>query len=674
MLLPVPGHGKETTESSSPDALNVLEESGDSLLHDYLLEEMRESYARRRADLERAFASAETLEARQERLRTGYRDLIGSFPERTPLNARVTGAIEGDGYRIEKVVYESWPRHHATASLYLPTEGKGPFPGVLVVCGHIATGKASADEELVCLLLVRNGFAVLCVDPIGQGERYQLLNPQGEPTTRGGTLEHTLVNVGGMLVRRGTVKHELWDNMRGIDYLVSRPEIDPDRIGCTGYSGGGTQTTFLMAFDDRVEAAGPCCYLMTLEDKFAWRPADGCQHLAGEGAEGIETADYIEMVAPKPIVILAALRDMFDIESTRRIYREARRVYDALGHPDGLDMFEWDDGHTYSKPRRQAAAQWFRRWLADDASPVLEPDEVAVYPPESLQVSQTGQALTEWRGANVIDLNLQTARNLAPARESFWRDHATSECLARVRALIGWRDDPTVPTVETVGEIASKGCRIEKLVLRRQGEVPVPALLFVPDGATEDPLPATLYVDSRGKDAEAGPDGEIWKLVREGRLVLSIDARGYGETADNPKDKDAKKFWNVDYRNAVLGFHLGRSLIGQRVEDIREALDALLARADVDPARVALVGIGAAGPAALHAAALDDRFAELRLGGSIESWIDDVVAKPMARDLMALVVPNALECYDLPDLVKAIAPRPVRVADPFHPVEESAMR
>jgi len=189
--------------------------------------------------------------------------------------------------------------------------------------------------------------------------------------------------------------------------------------------------------------------------------------------------------------------------------------------------------------------------------------------------------------------------------------------------------------------------------IERAGEPPVPALLFLP-AERNGKAPAVLYVDGRGKAHDAAPGRPIEALVKGGRAVLAIDARGFGETAP----ARPKWYWHNEYSISYLGIHLGRPLLGQRTEDVLAALEVLLAREEVEPDEVSLVGIGRAGPVALHAAAIDGRIGEVVIQRSITSWMD-VVATPLCRHQLEGVVPGALERYDLPDLVRAIAPRPV---------------
>ena len=178
----------------------------------------------------------------QDERRSFLRRQIGVFPERTPLNARVTGKLQGEGYRVEKVIFESRPQHHVTASLYLP-ETKGPHPAILIPCGHSHTGKASGQYQRAAILFARNGMAALCYDPISQGERYQVIDRDGgnahfedisrkltvpHPAVRHlCTTEHTLIGGGSILLGENLAQYRIWDGTRAIDQEKWRAECHP---------------------------------------------------------------------------------------------------------------------------------------------------------------------------------------------------------------------------------------------------------------------------------------------------------------------------------------------------------------------------------------------------------------------------------------------------------------
>ncbi len=652
-----PTAAAEKKGEATPDPLTVLpaDERPGEMLRDYLLDACDARLDARRKEVE-ALESADAVRERIDRVRKDWMDAVGPFPDRTPLEAKTVGTIDCDGYRIEKVLYESRPDHHVTANLYVPTDGERPMPGILVPCGHSKNGKASEAYQGISVLLARHGFVVLCYDPIGQGERCQLLDASGKPKVWG-TTEHTLTDIGARLAGASAATYRTWDGIRSIDYLISRPEVDAERIGCTGNSGGGTMTSYLMATDDRILAAAPSCYITSLRRLFhTIGPQDGEQNITAQVALGIDHADYITMRAPKPTLVLAATHDFFDIDGTWATFREAKRLYGILGFGKRVDLFEYPDKHGFNKPRREAALRWMRRWLQGIDDAANEP-ALTLQKDEALQVTESGQVVKDLGGTTVWDLNLRRAKALADDREAFWKQHPKEACLAEVRRLAGIREIKKRPTAKAVGTVKREGYRIEKMRIERDGEPPLPALLFLP-AERKGKLPAALYVDGRGKAAGAAPGGPIEALVKDGRAVLAIDARGFGETAP----AKPKRHWNNEYPIAYLGIHLARPLVGQRTEDVLAAVAVLLARKEIDPGQVRLVGIGRGGPVALHAAALDERFAEVLLERSIASWMD-VVATPLCKRQLGGIVAGALARYDLPDLVRAIAPRPVTVRE-----------
>jgi hypothetical protein len=308
-----------------------------------------------------------------------------------------------------------------------------------------------------------------------------------------------------------------------------------------------------------------------------------------------------------------------------------------------------------------------QRWLqdTDDAATETPP---AITKDAELQVTETGHAVPELKGRTAWDFNLDEAKRLAPEREAFWRNNPKEKCLAEVRRLAAVRPLTGKPTAKPCGTLKREGYTIEKLLIERPDEVPVPALLFLPEPRVGK-APAVLYVSGRGKADDAAPGGAIETLVKSGRAVLAIDVRGIGETAA----VTPKAYWSKEYPIAYLALHLARPLLGQRVEDTLAALDVLAARPEIDAGKIEIIGIDAAGPIALHAAALDGRLREVTLQHAIESWME-VVATPLSKNQLAQVVPAALTRYDLPDLVRAIAPRPVHVEDPVNAKGDSKQK
>jgi hypothetical protein len=386
-------------------------------------------------------------------------------------------------------------------------------------------------------------------------------------------------------------------------------------------------------------------------------PSDGCQWLPGEGAALIDHFDYCVMRADKPTLVLAARDDFFDILASRAAADETRRVYSALGKEKNFDFFEALSPHGFQRPHRQEATRFMRQWLLGDATAIRETDFEPL-PDEDIQVTQSGQLLEDFpEETTVAAMNLQAARELTPSRKAFWESTSATDQQKKIGELIGIHKPPLPFSIEKQGTIERENGRIEKMVFTREGDVPLPALLYMPRakaGGKNEPLQAVLYVDGRGKQAAAGGDGEIDRLVASGKAVLAVDVRGYGETRDTGSyHKDI----NDEERTSMLALYLGKPLLGQRVADVKTCLDFLERRPDIDASHVELVAVGRAGPVGLHAAYFDPRIRKLVLKDSIRSWIDDVVAQPLAPHLLAQVVPGALKYYDLTDLEAALGDR-----------------
>jgi cephalosporin-C deacetylase-like acetyl esterase len=415
--------------------LAVRAQDGDprQSLENYLKAEAKKHFDVRRQVVAN-LKTPEDIRKRQEFLKQKFLEALGGFPEKTPLNARVVGTLRCDGFRVEKVIYESRPHHHVTANLYLP-EDRTPVPGVLLPCGHSDNGKAAEAYQRACILMARNGLAVLCYDPIGQGERNQLLDKAGKPSIRG-TSEHTMIGIGALLVGQNTATYRIWDGIRSLDYLASRPEIDPKRLGCTGNSGGGTLTAYLMALDERIVAAAPSCYVTTLEKLFATiGPQDAEQNITGQVAFGMEHADFITMRAPRPTLMCVASRDFFDIDGAWTTFREASLIYAKLGHGERVALFEFDDKHGFSKPRREAAMRWLRRWLLGKDDAPTEGNS-KTFTDAELQCTRSGQVLEDFKGVSAFHLNAEKAKELAERRRPLWREDP-DKARQTIRTVIG---------------------------------------------------------------------------------------------------------------------------------------------------------------------------------------------------------------------------------------------
>lgn len=633
------------------------------------------------------------LEAWQRDRRAFFLRQLGGLPERTPLEARTVGRLQGAGYRVENVIFASRPGHHVTANLYLP-DAPGRHPGVIVPCGHSHDGKAAAAYQSMCILLAKHGMVALCYDPIGQGERYQMLDferdhthflaapklPVPHPRVRHlCTTEHTAMGLGCILLGSNVAQYRVWDGMRAIDYLQERDEVDPERIGCTGNSGGGTLTSYLMALDDRIVAAAPACYLTTFRRLLSTRGAqDAEQNIFGQLAFGMDEADYVIMRAPRPTLICAGRRDVtFDIEGTWETFRQAKTFAARLGFPERVDINDADLPHGFYLPQREAAARWLHRWLIGGDRPIREVDPAAVPDPPSdsdwtaasppdwtaaeLTCTPEGQVLLRSGERSVFAINAGIERSLRPRRQAAWAALAADGRRALVRSTIDGLAAPAAPPAPAaprrVGSVARPGYRIDRVVFSPEEGIDLPALSFVPDTPGGE---TTLYLHGTSMKADAGPGGPIEALVRRGHVVHAVELRGIGETETGHHKADyGHGSFGRDVQEIFLAYLLGRSYVGMRSRDVAAACHALVdtaapaaAGTAAAPRPVHLVAIGEAAIPALHAAALEPgRFASVRLVNMLPSWAD-LVASPGSHDQAVNVVHGALVHYDLPDLVE----------------------
>ncbi len=598
---------------------------------------------------------------------------LGGLPDRTPLNARVVGVLERDGYRIEKVIFESQPQFYVTANLYLPTRGQPPYPAVLFPLGHERGGKANPTWQQMLVTLAKRGYVCLDWDPIGQGERVQLYNEHFETAElSNSTDEHTMQGIQCLLAGDALARYTIWDGIRALDYLLSRPEVDSARVACTGNSGGGTHTAYLSALDDRIKVAMPSCYLTSwgrLLETIG--PQDAEQCIPGWLRDGLDHADFIYAFGPKPYLILSAIRDFFSISGARATYQEAQRTYAILGVPEKLLMFEADDGHGYSHPRRQAGYRWLDRWMKgmEDNKPEVP---VAAESAEILWCTASGQVTVSLGGETISDLNLKRALAVMPTRPPLTTPQAVAENRDRmqraVRQLTGFSPTTGPLVIKPYGEIARPGYRIEKLTYESEPGIIVPSLLFIPEGGKVR-KPAVIYVNEAGKSAGAGPGGEIEQLISKGFVVLAIDVRGEGETRPLPNDEQANEVYRLfgHYDSAMTAVLMGKTLVGMRAGDVVRGVDLLASRREVDAGKIFGFGVGAGALVLLHAAVVEDRFQGLYLERLLESYIS-VVTHKLHRDVFESVVPGALKTYDLPDLLAAVGPLPLWVSDTIDPL------
>ena len=659
------------TVTEVPSDLNVLPGHSQiaepqAMMTTYLLGQIaaaekayREAYEKR--------TDVEEIKKHQEFLKQEFLRRIGGLPERTPLNPQIVGRLERRGYRVEKIIFESQPKHFVTAALFLPDANrfKPPYAAVLVPCGHSNEAKAYRNYAGFGALCAFNGLAALVFDPIDQGERHQWRDPDGK-FTLWGTAGHNMIGVGSILLGRNTARYEIWDGMRAIDYLQSRQDIDPEKIGCSGISGGGTQTAYLMALDPRIKAAAPGCYICSLYGRLIKTngPQDAEQNIYGQLALGMDHADYCMMRAPAPTLLLTATRDYFNIEDAWVSFRMAKRLFGRLGYPERMDLAETDEEHGFSIQLREASTRFMLRWLLGRDEVVFEPADLDVPSAADLQCTPQGEVMLLEGARSVYDLNRDYARELLARRKKLWESTPQDELLEKVAQIAGVRPLASLPQPEVVacGTARADTSDVEKLIFRPEPGIELPALLFRP--RDREPSGGVIYIHEDGKAADAGPGGPIEKLVQAGKTVLAVDLRGLGETQRTGQTYFRPQYHGPDGQDFYLAYHLEKSYVGMRAEDLLVVArwmkqNRLAANAPLD-----VISVGYLNSVALHAAIRErGLFDHVTLVRPLVSW-HNVVELGFSKNRLVNTVHGVLEVYDLPDLVRVLGDR-VTIQEPL---------
>ncbi len=611
---------------------------------------------------EKEIAALKTVsqwEKRQKQLKETMLDVIGGLPERTPLNAKITSVIKKDGYTLENIIYESRPGYYVTASLFIPENLKKKAPAILFCSGHSTMAFRTEFYQLPILNLVKKGFIVFAFDPIGQGERVQYLNEQGNKSIfNSPTKEHSYPSVQVTLFGKSLGQYFVWDGIRGIDYLVSRKEVDAKRIGVHGHSGGGTQTSYISALDDRVVAAAPSGYITGFKRLLqSIGPQDGEQNFYHGLANGIDHADFIEMRAPKPTLIMSTTNDFFSIQGARESFDEIKSVYNIFGKPSNIKMTEDDYHHGYTKKNREAMYAFFQEHLQQPGAPVEE--EVKFLTLEELQKTETGQLASSIEAETIFSVNYSEAKpyfaKLDESRKNL-SEHLKNVPVAAKR-LSGYRSPSKNDKEVFAGRIPDKnGYVIEKYFIRGEGDYVLPYLLFIPDKKSGE---AALFLHPQGKQGVANDSVSIQSLMNKGITVLAPDILGTGELSKSDFKGDAY-INNVSYNTAYLAMQLGRSIVGIQAGDIVKLFRLLKEGLGFD--KVYGIAQREMSPALLHAVAFEPGISRIALINPYSSYRTLVENEFYESAFVNGLVPGSLTAYDLPDLAATLAPTRLFIA------------
>ena len=616
------------------------------------LSEQAYDFLRKRENVWAEGRSLAEWQERQERLEETLADIVGPFPEKTPLNAKVVRTINKEDYRVEHIVFESQPGFHVTSSMFIPDGLKEKAPVVIYVSGHTSEGYRSSTYQTVILNLVKKGFIVFSFDPVGQGERLQYYDSTtGESSVGGPTSEHSYPGAQAFITGSSLARYMIWDGIRAVDYLMSRKEVDPDRIGITGRSGGGTQSAYIAAFDGRIHAAAPENYITNFTRLFqSIGPQDAEQNLPGGIAQGIDHADLLVVRAPKPALMVTTTNDFFSIQGARETAKEVSDIYEAYGKEGNFSMVEDNAAHALTRKNREALYAFFQEHLDNPGDP--RDREVELLTAEEIQVTETGQVSTSFEGETVFSLNRDDAEKLVNELEASRADlnNHLPEVLESAKELSGYREPSVIPEPVFTGRIQREGYVVEKYFIEGEGDYVIPYLLMVPDKPNNKSL---VYLHPSGKAVEASAGGEMEWFVRRGFTVLAPDLTGIGEMGAAGSGGDLRREW----RASIL---IDRSIIGIHASDVVRLVRLLEKNRGVDE----IYGLAREemAPVLLHAAAFEPAISKIAVIEPYSSYRSIVMNRFYDPGLIPSTVPGALEAYDLPDLAATLAPRKLLIA------------
>jgi hypothetical protein len=462
--------------------------------------------------------------------------MLGGLPsERTPVHPRITGQIQMNGFHIEKLIYESLPGVYVSALVYIPEDGAKSHPAVLVPVGHAANGKD--HYQALCQRLVQRGYVVICWDAVGQGERSQFWDAKAARSRYNLICaEHAVLGNLAYLADTNLARWEIWDGMRALDYLLTRPEVDPQRINITGTSGGGFQAAHIAALDSRIKVAVPSCYITALPMRIYNRifkdpDSDPEQDLHGMISNHVDHAGLLLMMYPRPVFVAAAVLDFFPIEGTRKTVREVSELYSKFHRADRIGWTEGYHDHQYSTENQEAALDFLDRFNGmperHGLPPVKELDDKA------LQCTRTGQVMLDFENArSLMDLireyylehKNQPAKTLKQLYESELNPRINSWSVAEFERAAPGKEEIRW---EARGSSDFEGVTIEKYSLHHSRYLEIP-LLYVHKAHTGRPR-VMLWFGENGK-ATAKDWPALSKYLEAGYDILSVDPRGLGET------------------------------------------------------------------------------------------------------------------------------------------------
>jgi dienelactone hydrolase len=583
--------------------------------------------------------SAETWKARRPELQRQLKDMLGLWPEppRGDLKVEIRGTVERPDFVVERILYQSLPGLYVTGNVYRPKTIDKRLPAILYVCGHSEVKKDGviygnkAHYQHHAAWFATNGYVCLIVDTLQLGE---------VPGLHHGTARENM----WWWQSRGysPAGVEAWNAVRGIDYLVSRPDVDKSRIGVTGRSGGGATSWWVGAIDDRVAAVCPVAGITDLKNHVVDGVIEGhCDCMYFTNTERWDFPMVAALVAPKPMLIENTDKDpIFPEDGVRRIYAELEKVYQWYDAKDHLSLLIGKGGHADTVELRHPAFAFFEKHLKGKPDAKIEEPDRKV-PIEDLKVLKLGEVLADSRNATIHETFVAKAKE--PPVPGDKKGEVALDALEilkaqwlkelRAKTFAGWpKAGEEVPLdVKVMLDMEKKGVRLRAVdydsqdgvrlrlwILNRKdrkADARKPGLCVgVFDEAEWKSSWTWLAEPDRQTSFDPSPKGPehdsyIYTVCTDLQSddLAVIVPRGVGPTAWDPK-KDTQ----IRRRFALLG----QTLAGMQAWDVRRGLAALRSLPEVDPASLEVFSYGNSASITLWASVFEPTIKSVNLGGS----------------------------------------------------------
>ncbi len=634
----------------SEKSLAVLNEPADTMMKSYLTNIIDKQFSARASFLS-TLKTVHDWDERIQVIRDSLSSWTGSFPERTPLNARITGRIDRGDYTIEKVLFESRPGYFVSGCLYLPKNRSTRCPAQLNVIGHAADGKANERYQRMSIAQVKNGFVVLTIDQLGQGER-QVKEYESGGSAPGNA--HRIIGMQSFISGTHIFNIMAWDAIRAIDYLFTRPEVDETKICMTGSSGGGMMTTYILPLDNRIAVAVPTCNPNTWSYRVhANLATDHEQVFFAAFESNIDPrGDFLFTQVPKPLMINATTDD--NLNPPRGVWDLSNwlfKLYSLYGVPEKFTTSMVKAAHDYNQEQREATYSWMLRWTGKNSSRLWE-DDVTLEKEEDLFAASDGSVFNEPGSRNDYNLVIEYLEK----NKADWSEVKTAEDVRKLKEEVNAQMTKVLNTnfnnIDATGHFVDSQytdkIKIRKFILEPEQGIILPGFILYPENSSSQNV--ILYLNENGKDEILKDWDTLKKILNKGYSICAVDLRGMGETSPDM----AGKFWD---------FLAGKPIFGQRVRDVLTTIK-WLKESEVKAQQIKIWGTGMCALYGAFAGVLNDDVSGFVLEEPLISF-ESLVHVRIPEYNHEILLPGILERFDMPQVYQSLYPRPVFVINPF---------